>query len=116
MPREVGQSGRAALCSQAPQQQMQCRLRRARPDVVAGAREQRPVAVDPARRARRRSQTVPTGFAALPPPGPAIPVTATASVGTQPRGRARGHGHGHRLAHRAVPLDERGVHAEQRRS
>ena len=59
---------------------MQRRLRRPRADVVARSRE----------RARRRpstrpssatpNQTVPTGFAALPPPGPAMPVTETASV------------------------------------
>ena len=63
--------------AETPQQQVQRRLRRARPDVMAGAGQQAR-GLDPAVDATPY-QIVPTGFASLPPPGPAMPVTETAA-------------------------------------
>ena len=46
--------------------------------------------------------TVPTGFVAVPPPGPAMPVMPTRDVGPGPLADPLGHRDRHRLADGAV--------------
>ena len=48
------------------------------------------------------TNTVPTGFAGVPPSGPAMPVMATPQAVPPMRQMPRGHGLRHRRAHRAM--------------
>ena len=57
-------------------------------------------------RSARAKTTVPTGFAGVPPPGPAIPVIATAMSASDACKRAAGHRPGRRDADRAERLDD----------
>ena len=66
--------------------------------------------------APRRAQakwTSPTGFAAVPPSGPAMPVTLTATSARERLERPLGHRPRRLLADRAVPRERRGRNAEQ---
>ena len=64
------------------------------------------------RRRKGDIYTVPTGFAAVPPSGPAIPSVASACIEFRPISRGFGHDSGHRFADRAFLLDQRLIHTK----
>ena len=59
-------------------------------------------------------QTVPTGFASLPPVGPAMPVVASPEIGSGAFAHAGGHCQSRGLAHRPLRLQGPGGNPQQR--
>ena len=112
----VGVQAARSVLRERPIQQVQGRLRRPGADVVAVARDaDERGAVDLAAVAPPRARPCPTGFASVPPPGPAMPVTATARSTPSARTAPRGHRARDRLAHGAVgSRSATRIHAQQR--